>query len=379
MVDQLTPPPSRWDRLVAVAFVAALAIPGAALIAGARPPELDNANPAAMPSLSVTALTDTTTYAEVDAFVADNLPGRDFLLRAYGDLDYRLLGGSTTPQVIVGREDWLFFQGELRPTCGGTAEALLDGVDVIGAEAKTKGIDLHFMIAPDKHSIHPEMVRASPVLPEACTDARRAAMRAGMAARPDTTLDLWSTLLKAREGAAEPLYFSQDSHWTPTGALPAIGALVDAVEPGVWDPSQISVDGTSIFGMELARLIGLPRNAVVPAYVVRPDIKVTRSTIPTAVHLNNAADLTDYRATGKGPLVKGTTLFIYDSFFNISRPRITPWFERSIWVHMNDLRDHPEIARDLPPVDHIVVERVEREIYGVDLPKLLAPILDPEG
>jgi SGNH hydrolase-like domain, acetyltransferase AlgX len=379
MVDQLTPPPSRWDRLVAVAFVAALAIPGAALIAGARPPELDNANPAAMPSLSVTALTDTTTYAEVDAFVADNLPGRDFLLRAYGDLDYRLLGGSTTPQVIVGREDWLFFQGELRPTCGGTAEALLDGVDVIGAEAKTKGIDLHFMIAPDKHSIHPEMVRASPVLPEACTDARRAAMRAGMAARPDTTLDLWSTLLKAREGAAEPLYFSQDSHWTPTGALPAIGALVDAVEPGVWDPSQISVDGTSIFGMELARLIGLPRNAVVPAYVVRPDIKVTRSTIPTAVHLNNAADLTDYRATGKGPLVKGTTLFIYDSFFNISRPRITPWFERSIWVHMNDLRDHPEIARDLPPVDHIVVERVEREIYGVDLPKLLAPILDPKG
>ena len=37
------------------------------------------------------------------------------------------------------------------------------------------------------------------------------------------------------------------------------------------------------------------------------------------------------------------------------------------------------LARDLPPVDHIVVERVEREIYGVDLPKLLAPILDPEG
>ena len=41
----------------------------------------------------------------------------------------------------------------------------------------------------------------------------------------------------------------------------------------------------------------------------------------------------------QGPrVVPGTTLVVYDSFFNINRQRITPWFERTVWVHAGDLR-----------------------------------------
>lgn len=372
-------PATRLERFAALVFVVALIVPGIALIAGVRPPELENATPATMPALSVGALTETATYAGIDTFIADNLPGRDVALRRYADLDYGLLGGSTNADVVVGAGDWLFFRGELLPTCGLTADEFLDRIDTAATDAEAAGLDLRIVVAPDKHVIHPERRRAGDGLPAACTDLQRDAVRAGMAARQDSTVDLWGPVLAARQERPEPIYFSQDSHWTPTGALAAIRALVDSLAPGVWDPAEIGTDGTSTYPMELARLMGDPRDAVVPAYVVRPTMTVMASTIPTDVDLSEAPEITAYSTTGDGAVIPGTTLFVYDSFFNINRPRIVPWFEDSIWVHVGDLRAHPDLVADLPPIDRVVVERVERDVYDLDVAKLLEPLFGRSG
>jgi len=98
--------------------------------------------------------------------------------------------------------------------------------------------------------------------------------------------------------------------------------------------------------------------------------------IDPGVHLSHAADVTDYHVSGPLDTVPGTTLIVYDSFFHIERPLLIPWFERSIWVQAQDLRDHPELATRLPRIDHIVMERVERDAYGMDIAELLQPVLD---
>jgi SGNH hydrolase-like domain, acetyltransferase AlgX len=371
-----TAPMSRLERAAAGVFVVALLVPGVALIAGVRPVQLENATPAAMPSLSIDALADTETYAQVDRALVDAFPGRDRAVRAYAALDYQLLGGSTNPDVVVGHDDWLFFTGELRPTCGASADGLLAQVDEVEAMARARGLDTRFVIAPDKHSVYPERVASGDTIPPACTDDQRAAMRAGMAARPGSTVDLWAPLLAARDAATDPVYYAQDSHWTPAGALPAVRALVDSFDPGVWDPSEVTDAPARPFPMELARLLGIPRNGYAPGYHVRPSMEVTRSTIATDVDLTEAADITDYTVTGDRPVIPGTTLFVYDSFFNIDRLLIVPWFERSIWVHVGDLRSHPELIDDLPEIDRVVVERVERDAYDLDLISLLEPVLD---
>jgi hypothetical protein len=56
---------------------------------------------------------------------------------------------------------------------------------------------------------------------------------------------------------------------------------------------------------------------------------------------------------------------------------MTPWFEHTVWLHAGDLRDFPEIADDLPPLDTIVLVRVERGAYDTNVETLLRPILDP--
>jgi hypothetical protein len=370
---------SRWDRIVAVAFVAVLVLPGVALVAGIRPPDLENRADVPIPRLDAAALADPETYKAIEDHVARNLPGRDIALGAYATLDYELLRGSTDPQVVVGRDDWLFFRGELQPRCPVGAADLMRQMDDVATRASQAGMRIRFTIAPDKHTVYPDRLRPDPPMPTPCTDAMRTQVREGMAARPDVSVDLWSVVLAERDAApadSPPLYFTQDSHWTPTTAMPAIGALVESLAPGVWDPAEITVDGTTRFPMELARLMGKPRNANVPRYIIRPTVTVEHSVVPTPFELTNARDIGVYTTEPSAKVVPGTTLVVYDSFFNINRSRIVPWFERTIWIHAGDLRDHPEIADLLPRIDTIVLARVERGAYEMDIAQLLRPILD---
>jgi hypothetical protein len=379
MADRLRPLASRWDRIVAVAFVAVLVLPGVALVAGIRPPELENRAAVPIPRLDAAALADPATYKAIEDRVARDLPGRDIALGAYATLDYEVLRGSTDPQVVVGRGDWLFFRGELQPRCPVGAAELLRQLDDVASRASQAGIRVRFAIAPDKHTVYPDRVSPDPPLPTPCTDAMRDDVRAGMAARPDVSVDLWSVVLAERDAAAPdspPLYFTQDSHWTPTTAMPAIGAIVESLAPDVWDPAEITVDGTTRFSLELARLMGLPRYANVPRYIVRPTVTVEHSVVATPFELTNASDIGVYTTDPSAKVVPGTTLVVYDSFFNINRSRIVPWFERTIWIHAGDLRDHPEVAALLPKIDTIVLARVERGAYEMDIAELLRPILD---
>jgi len=378
MRDRLRSSSARWDRIVAVAFVAVLILPGIALVAGVRPPDLENSANVPIPKLDAAALADPETYKAIEDHVARDLPGRNVALGVYATLDYELLRGSTDPQVVVGRDDWLFFRGELQPVCPVGAAELMRQLDDVANRAKQAGIRVRFAIAPDKHTIYPDRLLPDPPMPIPCTDAMRSEVRAGMAARPDVSVDLWTVVEAERNAApadAPPLYFTQDSHWTPTTAMPAIGALVESLAPGVWDPAEITVDGTTRFPMELARLMGKPRNANVPRYIVRPTVTVEHSVVPVPFELKNARDIGVYTTDPAAKVVPGTTLVVYDSFFNINRARVVPWFERTIWIHAGDLRDHPEVADLLPRIDTIVLARVERGAYEMDIAQLLRPIL----
>src|SRR5205085_1641444 len=95
-MDPTTGHATRLDRLLAIGFVLCCLIPGLALLAGARPPNLENAGAARLPALTAGTVLDRETYAGVETYVAKNLPGRDIALRAYADLDYGLLRGTSS-------------------------------------------------------------------------------------------------------------------------------------------------------------------------------------------------------------------------------------------------------------------------------------------
>jgi alginate O-acetyltransferase complex protein AlgJ len=377
-----TDPPvaTRVDRIVAVGFVIALLIPSIALLLGMRPESLEARDAAPAPAFGVGAMGEPATYAQLDRFVADRFPFRSLAVRLYAALDYALLGGSPNGEVVVGRDGWLFTAAEREATCRYSVAESMSSLDTAAANARSAGLDLFFIVAPDKHAIFPDLVQAGRGLGDACTDRQRAALRGALRERRPLAIDLWDDLTGARATETErPVYFAQDTHWTPFGAMIAIRRLIDAIDPSVWDPSEVREDGTAAYPTDLSRQIGLPTDEVLTRLRVRPEVKPTVTTIETDVDLRNARAIPWYHVDPGVHAVEGRTLVVYDSFFGTSEARIAPWFRESVWVHYNDLIYHPELVGDLPSFDRIVLERVERDAHSVDAATLLAPVFAANG
>jgi SGNH hydrolase-like domain, acetyltransferase AlgX len=372
--------PDLFDRIVSVGFVVALIVPGVALAAGVRPVDIEGRLRASLPPLDASSLGESSTYAAIDRWLADRFPGRNEAVGAHAAIDYGVLGGSTTPNVIVGRDGWLFTRTELEPVCRFTADDVLAALDRSAVGLAQRGMDLRLIVPPDKHAIYPEHVVRGSGLGEACSDDRRSAMQVGMATRPGLTIELWTTIAARRAADPDmPLYFKQDTHWTPLGAEIATKALVESLAPGVWDDAQMPIDGFANYETDLSRLIGLPAKERVPRLVVRPGVEMKRTVVSTEVDLKSARDIGHYVVDRAATAVEGRTLIIYDSFFRTNERRIAPWFRDSVWVHANDLERSPELVADLPTFDRVVVERAERSVYDVDLDTLLAPVIAAAG
>lgn len=366
----------RLDRIVALGFVVALVLPAALFAGGVRPASIENRAQATFPRITRAALADPGFYAAIDRFLVDNLPLRNEAVEAHAQIAQQILGGTTDPQVVRGRDDWLFLRGEMEPQCDFTAVQLLDQLDRTAAGLAASGRAFRYVVAPDKHAIYPDRLLPDPAAAAPCSDAQRAILRVGMIARPAAAVELWTPTLAARAADPNaPLYYVQDEHWTPLGAVPGIKALVESLAPGVWRDTEAVVSGTERHASDLARLIGLPRDETIPKVVMRPGITVDQRLLETPIHVEHARDIPWFTVRGTSRVVPGRTLFVYDSFYGTIMPRITPWFEESVWVHEGDLFNHPELAAALPAFDTVVFQRVERSAYFTDIASVLATVI----
>ncbi len=368
-------PGRRLDRIVAVGFVVVLMLPAALFAGGVRPASIENRAQATFPPITRAGLANPGFYAAIDRFLVDNLPLRNEAVETHAQIA-QVLGGTTDPQVVRGRGDWLFLRGEMEPQCDFTAVQLLDQLDRAAAGLAASGRAFRYVVAPDKHGIYPDRVLPDPAAAAPCSDAQRANLRAGMIARPTAAVELWTATLAARAADPNaPLYYVQDEHWTPLGAVPGIKALVESLAPGVWRDAEATVSGTERHTADLSRLIGLPRDEIIPRVVMRPGVTVDRRLLETPVHVEHARDIPWFTVRGTSRVVPGRTLFVYDSFYGTVMPRIAPWFEESVWVHQGDLFNHPELASALPAFDTVVFQRVERSAYFTNVASDLATVI----
>ena len=173
-------------------------------------------------------------------------------------------------------------------------------------------MEFRFAIAPDKHAVYPDRLRPDLPMPEPCTDAARDEVRAAMAARPEITVDMWSAVLAERDRSDMPLYFSQDSHWTPAGACPRSRRSSSRL-PRVWDRLRSRSMAGRAYPSNWRASWG---SHVTRSYPGTSSDRRSRSRrrLPTDVDLGNTRDIEVYTTSGSDRVVPGTTLVIYDSF-----------------------------------------------------------------
>ena len=370
-------PSTRRERLVAVAFTIALILPGLATVAGVRPDLDENRRPEPFPVITIESLGTSGLYAGIDRAVNDAFPLRVPAIRAQATLDHVILGGTSNPDVVPGTDGWLFSREEVRPLCKATTEAFLANLAAAEAMADRAGVTFRFVVAPDKHAIYPEHLPSTIDQADLCTDQRRPEVAAALGSR-ETALELWSPLQDMHGDDPDvPLYYATDTHWTPLGARVAAELLVDSLAVGLWDEDEVLTRPGRNRHTDLARQIGLPQVETVDNFAARPRVRFRRTSIDVGVELDNSTEVARFRVAPKVEVIPGRTLFLYNSFFAPHMRQFAPWFADSIWVHADDFRDFPEIARSLPAFDTIVVVRVERSVYDHDIAALVRPLLAP--
>jgi hypothetical protein len=368
----------RRDRICTIVFIGVLVVMGLAAFRPRASTTLEAENrtmtpwPGVVPARAFPA-------AFEQAF-ADRFGGRETLLKVHNRARVRVFGVPAASNVLIGRDDWLYFLGEDGTALDRYYRGTLDVSDAqlraVVAELRRRnaflaahGIPYIVMISPDKSTLYPEHLPAWATRLTTRTPLDRLvdAIRADGSVR---FVDVRDALRAAK--AHERVYFATDSHWNLLGAAIAyrelMRELADALAPRQLQIAPVAlppyVPDVDVYRGDLARLTGDPDRFGEPDYAPLGKVLAapqTRCAKRTDVEQNNGFE---WYACDRAGLPRA--IVYRDSMAIPLIPLLAENFSRSVYVGSRQL-DPGFVLRERPDV--VIEQMVERA--------LLAPAASP--
>jgi len=324
---------------------------------------------------------------KVDAYLNDHFGGRQYLVRLLNLFKVRGLGVSTSPDVLLGKDGWLFYAaaGQMEDYQGRQllkSEQLQQWQNVLeGRKAwlARRGIQYLFVVAPNTTSIYPEYlpdhVRAS-----RGTTRLEQLLRYLREHSQLEIVDLRDALWQAK--ASAELYARNDTHWNDHGALVAYQVVCRRLAESY---PQMQPLGLSDFialshpsGGDLGIMLGLKHDLLSDYGMLKPRVAFRAKPAPLALDPSLPWPIW---SKGHPPVAlengagQRRLLVFQDSFFaNLPQACLAEHFRRSVFVYARG--DYPLlqwlVEHERPDV--IVEEWVERVLCQIpqDHPEFLA-------
>jgi alginate O-acetyltransferase complex protein AlgJ len=308
-----------------------------------------------------------------EAYFNDHFGYRNLFIRRYNRIMKKYFAKSSVPNVLIGKNNWLFF----------TESNLID--DFVGADPFTQseleiwrsnlehkrdwlakhGIRYLFVVAPNKQTIYSEYL--PDYLQKDRGQSRLQQLVAYLKTFSDVSiLDLSAALIEEKK--RHRVYYMTDTHWNDRGAYTAYRAIMDRV--GQWFPTvslkQIKIiEDKNILGPggDLAGMLDMADTMQEERPVLRGQPTACSSEIKQAV-----ADFRKIPAdqVRSAPFVttcdasKLRAVVFRDSFFEALIPFIAEDFNRTvyIWKQYDHAILKELIARQKPQI--VIEEMVER-------------------
>lgn len=299
----------------------------------------------------------------------DHFGLRSTLIRWYGISRYYWLNVSPSPNVILGKNEWLFYSED-----GGYAdfvnetplseEELGEWRRMIVRAQKwctARGITYLFTMPPDKYVIYPENFPDSvrQLSPVSRTDQV-------ITAATDTgaVLDVRQRMLT--EAKRERLFHVTDTHWNDRGAFLAYQQIIDTLHarlpavPPARDRAEFEATSRQLDGRDLAAMMGLKR------VLKEEDLRL----FPKGGRGYKVLVPENGFATGGDPVIiteiPGSTLpravIFRDSFTSSLAPFLSEHFSRAVYLWQNDF-DAEAVERERPDV--VIHEIVGRHLHTI--------------
>jgi hypothetical protein len=356
------------DRLLAALFVLAISVPLVGTIAGvgAEVSAEENREAAPWPGTPRDLAGLSGWPTAFTKYFADHVAFRSELVRWQATVRVQWLHSSPTPDVLLGRDGWLFYGADgavedyaasrpFSPTELTEWRAVLQHTqDWLDAH----GVAYVFLVAPDKHWVYPELMpdRIGWGLGPSRVDQLIEDLRTHSTVR---VVDVRGALRAAR--GHERLYHLTDTHWNDIGAYVAYAQVMRALEPqvgvGPRPRDELELRRIPRSGMDLARMIGLGSVMVEDDLQLEP-LGGRRSRVIEPARPGRA--LMDPRVVTEGPDDAPRALVFRDSFASAMIPFLSEHFSRAVYVWQNNF--DPELVLDERPAV-VIQEWVGRHLY----------------
>lgn len=323
-----------------------------------------------------------------ETYYNDHFGLREQLVESYNYLYFKVIKKSPLPTVTVGRDEWLYYNGEgvLPDFLGLTrySEEQLETWRRLLADRQewltSLGSRYLFVVAPYKMMIYPEhlpeRVQARAGIPLL---ARLSGYVDGLAEQ-EGYLDLRGALLAAK--SRRQVYFRTDTHWNPDGAYDAYRAIMETVRR--WFPEAKILGEESLQRSRESRrgdiCITLNLNSIDPEETVKSVVAPSCAAPYARVDPGVRPSGDEARNPNFLPLLSGCAtaalkaLVIHDSFGLFLRPYFNETFQQVVYSHYIDLKDLKSyIERERP--DLVIDVRVARHLTAMLEPD---PVLERE-
>ena len=360
------------DWVLAAGFCAALALGAVGALRQRAAPQFEFRALAPWPAPKFLR----TFPGEFERAFGDRFGGRGALLLLHHRAMVGVFGVSPAPNVMIGRDGWLYFLGEegqaldrhYRGTLPiGDAEIAAVATELIRRQRflASLGIPYVVTIVPDKFTIYPEHLPEWVGAPKAPTPMERliAALQADGSVR---VVDLRAPLRDAK--ARGRVYHATDSHWNLPGAAVGYEAIMREVQRAL-PPGRLAaiapaamppyVPGVDVYAGDLARQVGFPPRYREPDYA--PFAKLLADPgARCARRIDDGSDAgIEVYACAKPGLPRAV---VYrDSMAIPLIPLLSENFSRAVYVGSRRL-DPALILREAPDV--VIEEMVERSLQA---------------
>jgi len=290
------------------------------------------------------------------AYFDDHFGFRSTLITAQALLKVKLFGVSTSPDILIGKEGWLYYTGEksmenyrgVLPFASGELEAWLRYFKGYDAWLARRGILFLVTIVPDKQTVYPEFLPGS--IRTVTARTRLDDLTAAMKAESNVcVLDLRSSL-EAAKGRHSEIYHRTDTHWSAAGVYAAYREILPQIErkyPAVRPLPYIEPLRSGDYRAgDLAKMLGLGR--VWKELPQQPASSLVYTQLPEG----------DLHVRGSGPA--GSRLATFgDSFLLPLAGYLALHFDETIASRFAGIK--PALIEQFHP-DIVLFEMVERKL-----------------
>ncbi len=306
-------------------------------------------------------------FSELDTWLAEHFPFRSEIISTNNLLKAKLFGVSDEDQVIVGKNDWLYFSQTLPDYFGENAmtdaqlQQIVTTLSLMDEYVTQSGGEFVFAVAPNKNTIYPEYMPAHYRPTQNATNLDRLT---ALLEEKSFFADLQSAL----SGSEEQVYHARDSHWNNQGALIAWREMMAVA--GRTDELFYEADYTWNQNWR-----GDLEDMIFPSFSFM-DWQADYNVDWTYQITSNFRSEEDILITTENDSGEGSLLIFRDSFGNSLFPFFAQSYQNAVFS-----RAVPYDLRQIDAYDTVMIEIVERNLSNLirTAPVMIAPVRQMQG